>query len=207
MREATRNEIVRLRYAGASQRAIALQLGIDRKSVYRVLKEHQEQPGPEKRKANARAARVCWTLIADRIAQLAGTLPGSDRRPPARRTAPAGLRGPLRHREGTPARHSSARAESSGAAVRDRSWRAGSDGLFALRHSFLGRRPAAGACVQLCAELLAPPVSALCGVTGFHDHHPRTCPRLRILPGTGRDLSLRQHESGSHQLRRRPAHL
>src|ERR1700680_1926231 len=43
MREATRNEIIRLHYGGSSQRRIAQLLGVARKSVARVLADHEQR--------------------------------------------------------------------------------------------------------------------------------------------------------------------
>ena len=69
MRESTRNEIVRLHYSGASQRTIAQRLGLDRKSVYRVLKEHQGQRTGDPEPRPSRRSRLL-DPHAERIAQL-----------------------------------------------------------------------------------------------------------------------------------------
>ena len=69
MNETTRNEIVRLYYSDASQRAIARQLKIDRKSVYRVLKRHRRERDAEPERECSQRPTLLDPYV-DQIAQL-----------------------------------------------------------------------------------------------------------------------------------------
>jgi transposase len=74
MTEAIRNEIVRLHYTGASQRAIARMLDLHRKSVFRVLKKHKERRDGMVEKERQRRPSLLdpWS---DRMAQLVERYP------------------------------------------------------------------------------------------------------------------------------------
>ncbi len=69
MNERTRNEIVRLHYGGASQRAIAQMTGADRKSVAQALREHRRQRDAETPAAPARRPSLL-DPYREQIAQL-----------------------------------------------------------------------------------------------------------------------------------------
>jgi len=69
MNETMRNEIIRLHYSGASQRAIARLLDIDRKSVYRVLKRHRRERDEEPENGRSRKPTLL-DPYTDQIAQL-----------------------------------------------------------------------------------------------------------------------------------------
>ena len=137
----------------------------------------------------------------------AGTLSKLDRRAPARGARQTGLPRGLHHRQRTFARTPPGTQPAAGTAIRNRSWGAGPDGLFPLRHCFHRRRPPPRACLQLPSSLFPSPVSALCGIARSAHYPAGTCPRLRTFFRISHHLSVRQHESGGDRLRRRAADL
>lgn len=69
MKESTRNEIIRLHYGGASQRRIAKLLAVARKSVRRVMAEHQQHRASAVSVEHSRRPSVLDPFV-DQITQL-----------------------------------------------------------------------------------------------------------------------------------------
>ena len=79
MNEETRNEIVRLFYGGASRRRIARMLRVDRKTVARVLADHENRRAGVPPSKRARRASSAGSFRGDHGAT-ARTLSRLDRR-------------------------------------------------------------------------------------------------------------------------------